>query len=190
MNDLINDILACTHCELPLGPKPIVKLHEHNKIVMISQAPGSVAHRSGTAWNDKGGANLRQWLGINDATFFNTNLIGVLPVGFCYPGKGKSGDLPPKKACAPMWHNAVLDSFKEVQLFLLIGKYAQDYYLKGNPYKTLTNTVRNFEDFLPHYFVLPHPSPRNNIWQAKNPWFMKEVVPELKNRVQQIVKAH
>jgi uracil-DNA glycosylase len=127
-------------------------------------------------------------MGISSEDFYNSEKVAIIPMGFCYPGKGKSGDLPPRKECAPLWHNQLLDQMHNVELVLLIGKYAQDYYLKNNRNKNLTETVKNYKEFLPKYFVLPHPSPRNNIWQAKNEWFKFEVLPELELVVSQILK--
>jgi len=188
MEQLLNEISKCTICDLKLGPRPIVTAHKNSKIVIIGQAPGTVVHRTGIPWNDKSGENLRRWMGIDNYTFYDTEKIAIVPMGFCYPGKGKTGDLPPRKECAPLWHNKVLSQLKNVELILLIGKYAQDYYLKENSKKRLTDTVKNFTEYLPEYFVLPHPSPRNNIWQAKNEWFPEEVLPELKKTIQSILK--
>lgn len=122
---------------------------------------------------------------MDKKTFYSPEEIALVPMGFCYPGKGKSGDLPPRKECAPLWHNSLLERMKDIQLILLIGKYAQGYYLNEKTKETLTDTVRNFEEYLPDYFVLPHPSPRNNIWQAKNQWFKQEVIPKLQTRVKE-----
>jgi len=187
LKKLLHEISKCNTCDLQFGPRPIVTAHEKSKIVIIGQAPGAIVHKTGIPWNDKSGDNLRKWMGIDSDTFYNTQKIAIIPMGFCYPGKGKTGDLPPKKECAPLWHHQILEKLKEVELTLLIGKYAQDYYLKHQSKRTLTDSVKNYTDFLPKYFVLPHPSPRNNIWQAKNDWFPKEVLPELKNRVSRIL---
>ena len=126
-------------------------------------------------------------MNIEKQDFYDATHIGILPMGFCYPGKGKSGDLPPRQECAPLWHDKVLSKMKQVRLTLLIGKYAQAYYLQDQAKNSLTETVKNFEEYLPHYFVLPHPSPRNNIWQAKNPWFKKDLIPQLQEKVQEIL---
>ncbi|MCL4136252.1 UNVERIFIED_CONTAM: hypothetical protein GTU68_011150 [Idotea baltica] len=151
--------------------------------MIIGQAPGSVVHQSGIPWDDKSGKNLREWMDIDSADFYNAQKVAIMPMGFCYPGKGKTGDLAPRKECAPQWHLPILDSIKELRLTLLIGKYAQDYYLRGMAQKNLTETVRNFNAYLPNYFVLPHPSPRNNIWMKKNEWFKHEVLPVLKKEI-------
>lgn len=185
MEDLNKNILDCKVCQsnLPLEPRPIFTAHQKSKIVIIGQAPGLAVHNTGIPWDDKSGENLRNWLGIADAIFYDPEKVALIPMGFCYPGRGKSGDIPPRKECAPLWHQKLMSQLSEVNLVILIGKYAQDYYLKGLARKTLTETVLNFEDYLPQYFVLPHPSPRNNIWQAKNSWFKAEVLPALKSEV-------
>jgi uracil-DNA glycosylase len=190
MKKLIKEISNCTVCKeyLELGPRPIVSAHRQSKIVIIGQAPGTVVHKTGVPWNDKSGENLRHWMGIDIADFYNDKKVAIIPMGFCYPGKGKSGDLPPRKECAPLWHGVLFDRLREVELVLLIGKYAQDYYLQNRAKKTLTETVKNFQTYLPKYFVLPHPSPRNNIWQAKNEWFSRLVIPELQKEVKKILK--
>ena len=189
MDKLILEILKCEVClpYLPLGPKPIFAAHPKSKIVIIGQAPGTKVHKSGIPWEDKSGDNLRAWMQVDKITFYSPEKIALVPMGFCYPGKGQSGDLPPRKECAPLWHHSLLQQMKEIQLTLLIGKYAQEYYLHDKTKQTLTETVKNFEEYLPHYFVLPHPSPRNNIWQAKNQWFMKEVIPKLQTKVKAVL---
>lgn len=187
--DLINEIKDCTVCaeKLPCGPRPIVSAHPKSKIIIIGQAPGSIVHKTGVPWDDKSGENLRKWLGVNTSTFYDDEQIALIPMGFCYPGRGKSGDNPPTVECAPLWHERLLAEIEDPELVLLIGKYSQDYYLKHKKKRTLTETVKNFKDYLPKYFVLPHPSPRNNIWQAKNPWFQELVVPELTSIVKRIL---
>ena len=195
MNHLSNfeelkmSIQACRICadDLELGPRPIVSIHPKSQILIIGQAPGAIVHRTGIPWDDKSGENLRKWMGINNDTFYNPQKIGIVPMGFCYPGKGKSGDLPPRKECAPQWHSQIFSHLDNVSLTLLIGKYAQNYYLGNHSSKKLTDNVKNYKSFLPKYFVLPHPSPRNNIWQKKNPWFGQEVLPDLKDLVKRIL---
>jgi len=190
MKSLLKDITKCTVCASSLDhdPRPIVAAHPNSRIVIIGQAPGSIVHRTGVPWDDKSGENLRKWMGIENDIFYDPTKIAIIPMGFCYPGKGKSGDLPPRKECAPLWHEQLLKKLQNLKLTLLIGQYAQRYYLKENSKKTLTETVRSYQDYLPQYFVLPHPSPRNNIWQAKNKWFGHEVLPELVERVQEILR--
>ncbi|MBB3696816.1 uracil-DNA glycosylase family protein [Flammeovirga yaeyamensis] len=189
MKKLLEDISKCTLCEphLDLGARPVVEASATSKIVIIGQAPGTKVHKSGVPWDDQSGENLRNWMDIDADTFYDVSKIAIIPMGFCYPGKAKTGDKPPRKECAPKWHQLLLDNMKEVKLTLLIGKYAQDYYLQNKTKKTLTETVKQFHEYLPHHFVLPHPSPRNNIWQAKNPWFKSDVLPALKSEVQRIL---
>lgn len=188
MEELLNRIRACTECSKYLEPNPVLTAHPKSKIIIIGQAPGLAVHKTNIPWNDKSGINLRSWMGISSEDFYNPEKVAIIPMGFCYPGKGKNGDLPPRKECAPLWHQQLLDQLKEVELVLLIGKYAQDYYLKNNSHKNLTETVRNYSDFLPHFFVLPHPSPRNFSWHAKNDWFKIDVLPALKIMINQLLK--
>ncbi|WP_405207369.1 uracil-DNA glycosylase family protein [Aquimarina sp. LLG6339-5] len=189
MDTLLSSISKCDVCakKLELGPRPIISANTHSKIVIIGQAPGSVVHKSGIPWDDKSGQNLRAWMGVDDDTFYNSEITALIPMGFCYPGKGKSGDLPPTKECAPLWHQKLLSNMKDVELILLIGTYAQQYYLGNKLKRTLTESVKNYKEYLPNYFVLPHPSPRNNIWQAKNEWFKKEIIPELQKNIRSIL---
>lgn len=189
MDELLRKIRTCTECaaHLDAGPRPILAATKNSKIVIIGQAPGSIVHRTGIPWDDKSGENLRSWMGITVEDFYNPDKIAIVPMGFCYPGKGKSGDLPPRKECAPLWHNLLLEKLENVQLVLLIGMYAQNYYLGKEPKLTLTKRVQNFESYLPKYFVLPHPSPRNNIWRARNKWFDADVMPRLKEIVADIL---
>ncbi|MFK2819011.1 uracil-DNA glycosylase family protein [Flavobacteriaceae sp. LMIT009] len=190
MQDLLNDIRQCTICSkyLELGPRPIVSAHSNSRIVIVGQAPGTKVHNSGIPWDDTSGKQLRKWLNVADQQFYNEELFAIVPMGFCYPGKGKNGDLPPRPECAPQWHEQLLNLMPNVELIILIGKYAQDFYLEKEAKKTLTETVANYKDYLPKYFVLPHPSPRNRFWLTKNPWFDEEVVPDLKKQVQKIIQ--
>ncbi|MGV6831879.1 MAG: uracil-DNA glycosylase family protein [bacterium] len=181
MEQLLENIQQCRLCAeyLPLGPRPVATAHENSKIVIIGQAPGTKVHLSGIPWDDASGKQLRKWLDVTPEEFYNTENFAIVPMGFCYPGKGKSGDLPPRKECAPEWHNALLSKMPNVKLILLIGMYAQKYYLKESAEKNLTTNVRNYKTYLPKFFALPHPSPRNRFWLTKNPWFEKEVLPDL-----------
>ena len=186
---LLNDIRACTICtaHLPNVPKPILQASADSKILIIGQAPGQKAHASGIPWNDPSGDRLRLWLGVDKETFYDAEKVTLMPMGFCYPGTGKTGDLPPRPECAPLWHPQILSLMKSTKLILLVGQYAQNYYLKDTVQDTLTATVQKFHTYLPQYFPLPHPSPRNNIWQARNIWFTGEVLPELRRRVKKLV---
>jgi len=184
---LVDDIRDCKLCEsnLPLGARPIVQAQQDARILIIGQAPGSKVHASGVPWDDASGDRLRQWLDIDKATFYGP-LVAIMPMGFCYPGRGKSGDLPPRKECAELWHERLLAKLSNTQLTVLIGQYAQQAYLPSSE-KTLTANVRNFNNFLPDYLALPHPSPRNNIWLKKNPWFEAELVPAVQRVIADVV---
>ncbi|NOT37023.1 MAG: uracil-DNA glycosylase family protein [Saprospiraceae bacterium] len=189
MKNLLLQIKNCRECEKHLanGVNPVIAASSKSKIVIIGQAPGRIVHTTGIPWNDKSGDNLRSWLGVEKDSFYDTENFALMPMGFCYPGTGKSGDLPPRPECAPLWHNKLLTVMKDVKLILLIGQYSQNYYLKNNAKESLTETVRNFRNYKPKFFPLPHPSPRNNIWQAKNKWFDSEVIPELQEVVRKIL---
>ncbi|WP_339815750.1 uracil-DNA glycosylase family protein [uncultured Imperialibacter sp.] len=183
MEKLLNEIRHCSVCKahLPYAPKPIIQASPLARIVVIGQAPGLKVQQSGIPWDDASGDTLRSWLGMNREIFYNDRLLTLMPMGFCYPGTGKSGDLPPRPECAPLWHQPVIASMPEVQLTLLIGQYAQACYLKERCMSTLTETVKNYQAYLPEYLPLPHPSPRNNIWQKRNSWFREEVLPTLQS---------
>ena len=189
MQKLLSEIRACEVCmaHLSLGPRPIVAAHEDAKIIIIGQAPGTKVHETGVPWDDPSGRQLRKWLGVSDEVFYDETKIALVPMGFCYPGKGKGGDLPPRTECAPLWHQQLWDSMPNLELIILIGTYAQKYYLKNEMEKNLTETVKAYQKYLPRYFPLPHPSPRNRFWLIKNPWFEKSVVPELQKTVAGII---
>ena len=185
---LLKQIKDCRICEnaLPHEPRPVVSFSKSSRVIIIGQAPGRKVHESGVPWDAPSGDRLRDWLQVSKADFYNNQLFAIVPMGFCYPGKGKSGDLPPRPECAKHWMQDVLNSMAEPELIILIGQYAQNYFLGEKQQKTLTETVKNFESYLPKYFVLPHPSPRNNIWMKKNPWFEKKVIPALNRQVKKL----
>lgn len=188
MKSLLSEIRKCTIClpHLEHGVNPVMAASPKSKIAIIGQAPGSVVHKTGILWDDKSGERLRVWMDISKDNFYNSDLFALIPMGFCYPGKAKSGDLPPRTECAPKWHDPVLNQLNDLELILLIGKYAQKYYLKELSKETLTENVKNYKDYLPKYLPLPHPSPRNNIWIKKNQWFIDSLVPELKGIIKNI----
>ncbi|HDY8141116.1 TPA: uracil-DNA glycosylase family protein [Vibrio vulnificus] len=188
LEPLLNQIRACQVCAsaLPLGANPVVQAHSEAKILIIGQAPGTKVHHSSIPWNDASGNRLRAWLDIEKQTFYDPKQIAIMPMGFCYPGRGQSGDLPPRKECAPLWHEALLKHLPNIELTLLIGQYAQNRYLSNKP-KTLTETVQNWQAWLPDYLPLPHPSPRNTLWLRKNPWFEEQTVPYLRQQVHQLL---
>ncbi len=185
MDRLLSEIKLCEVClpNLQNGVNPVVAAHVNSKIAIIGQAPGSIVHKSGIPWDDKSGERLRDWLGVDNSTFYNPEIFAIIPMAFCYPGKGKTGDLPPRKECAPLWHQQLFNKLNNIELTLLIGNYAQEYYLGSSKKRTLTETVKNFKEYLPKFIPLPHPSPRNNIWLKKNPWFNDLVLPILKEKI-------
>lgn len=190
LDALTDRIRQCNLCRDILDPNPVIRVSETARLMIVGQAPGIRVHKTGIPWNDPSGDRLRSWLALDNGTFYNQELIAIVPKGFCYPGKGKSGDLPPPAVCAETWHKMLLDKMPEIQLTLLVGKYAQSYYLEDARSKSLTNLVMGFEQYLDAgYFPLPHPSPRNTIWLKKNPWFTDSVVPVLKQRVQDILAS-
>jgi uracil-DNA glycosylase len=186
---LLAEVRACRICaaHLPLGPNPVLRVAHTARLLIIGQAPGTRVHASGIPWNDPSGDRLRDWLQLERDQFYDESRIAIIPMGLCYPGKGKSGDLPPRPECAPQWHGQLLGQLPELQLKLLIGKYAQDYYL-GSRRRSLADTVRSCRDYLPEFFPLPHPSPRNLRWFRNHPWFDTEVLPLLRERIATILQ--
>lgn len=185
---IIEEISNCTVCEehLALGPRPVVSFSTRSRIAVIGQAPGRKVHESGTPWDDPSGDRLREWLGVSREVFYDPDNFAIVPMGFCYPGRGRSGDLPPRPECAPLWHPKIFGEVASPHLTLLVGSYSQAYYLGDAAAPTLTETVRRFRDFLPDFLPLPHPSPRNNIWIKKNAWFGEQVLPVLRESVREI----
>lgn len=168
------------------GIEPLFAAPTGARINIVGQAPGVKAEQTRLYWNDQSGDRLREWLGVDRETFYHSGLFAVIPMDFYYPGKGKSGDLPPRKGFAEKWHPQILADLPNIELTILIGQYAQKYYLPQNK-RNVTETVKNYREFLPHFLPLVHPSPRNQLWLAKNPWFTQEVIPELQQRVKQIL---
>lgn len=190
MDKLTKDIQACQICSehLEAGPRPVFSFSKSSKIAIVGQAPGRIVHESGVPWQDKSGDRLREWLGVDEDTFYDPDLFAIVPMGFCYPGTGKSGDLPPRPECAPKWHEIIFNFISNIELTLLIGQYAQKYYLGKSRKKNLTVTVKSHSEYWPTYLPLPHPSPRNNIWLAKNPWYVEELLPRLQAKIEEIKK--
>jgi len=188
---LVAEIQNCTICleYLPHGARPVLQANPEAKILIAGQAPGRRVHETGIPFDDSSGERLRTWMGIDSDAFYNASKIAILPMGFCYPGTGNSGDLPPRPECSNHWREKLLSHLPNVQLTLLLGKHGQKYHLGDRRKKNLTETVQNWKEYKTDgLFPLPHPSPRNNIWINRNPWFGKEVLPELKSRVQNILK--
>ncbi len=175
-------------CEvsLPLGPKPVLRTSATARLLIVGQAPGTRVHNTGIPWNDPSGDRLRDWLQLGRDEFYDTGRIAIVPMGFCYPGKGRSGDLPPRPECAELWHARLLQCMPALELTLLIGRFAQGYYLPRT-LSTLAATVRNWSDAPAGLFPLPHPSPRNRLWLKRNPWFETDVLPELRTRTARLL---
>ena len=173
---------------LPLGPKPLLSAHPSSRILLIGQAPGKATHQAGIPWRDRSGDNLRQWLGVSPETFYDPQKFALVPTGFCYPGSGTTGDLPPRPECAPLWHPQILPLLKHVKLTIYLGAYA---FQSNNRrrYLNLSEAAADFSNLLPHSIVLPHPSPRNGIWASKRAWFHAELIPALRDRVQKVLSA-
>lgn len=188
LSDLLTRVRACTHCapQLSHRPRPIVQLGAGARVVIIGQAPGAKVHRSGVPWDDPSGDRLRGWLGVDAVTFYDPGRIALIPMGLCYPGKGASGDLPPRPECAPLWHEELLGHVPEDSLRVIIGAYAQARYVPDRA-RTLTETVRRWRSYLPGQVVLPHPSPRNQRWLSSNLWFGQEVLPAVRQRVAEVL---
>lgn len=190
LEGLLQQIRSCRICEeqLPLGPNPVLRASASARLLIVGQAPGAKVHVSGTPWDDQSGKQLRKWLNLEPEVFYDETKVAIVPMGFCYPGKGKTGDLPPRPECAQHWHQQVLALLPDIRLTLLIGKYAQDYFLGARAKKTLTETVMTWNEYLPAYLPLPHPSPQNQFWLRRNLWFETEIVPYLQEAIPAFLK--
>ena len=186
LEDLLVDLRSCRVCaeHLPLGPRPVVQASSSARLLVASQAPGSKVHQSGIPFSDDSGWRLRNWMGIDEETFYDARRVAIVPMGFCYPGKAKSGDAPPRRECARLWRPRLLGTLTNLQLTLLVGSYAQDAVLGVG---RMTERVQNFRAYLPKYFPLPHPSWRSRIWADRNPWFEEDVLPVLQSQVARVL---
>ncbi|HXV74578.1 MAG TPA: uracil-DNA glycosylase family protein, partial [Sphingomonadales bacterium] len=173
---------------LPLGPRPVLQASSRARILVAGQAPGLKVHNTGLPFNDPSGERLRTWMGMTRETFYDRAKVLVVPMGFCYPGKGNGGDLPPRRECRETWHERLFKALPKPKIRLIIGQYAHAYHLRDAAKKTLTETVRAWREFAPEIFPLPHPSPRNIRWFRKNPWFERELIPELQRRISRILE--
>ncbi|MBK9572616.1 MAG: uracil-DNA glycosylase family protein [Rhodoferax sp.] len=191
LDTLLAEVRACRLCasSLPLGPRPVLVAHAAARILVVGQAPGTKVHLSGRPFDDASGDRLRLWMGLDRLAFYDPTLVAFLPMGFCYPGRGPSGDLPPRPECAASWRAKLLAQLPRIELMLLVGQYAQAWHLGVQRKATLTETVRTWHDYGPLKVPLPHPSPRNNIWLARNPWFEQDVVPMVRERVRRLSHA-
>jgi len=185
---LLAEVRACTLCaaHLPLGPRPVVQAHESARILIAGQAPGRKVHETGIPFNDVSGRRLREWLGLSPEVFYDETKLAILGMGFCFPGTGKSGDLPPRPECAPTWRAPLLAQLKDIRLTLVLGQYAMAYHLPGRG-KTLTEVVSGWQRDWPLIVPLPHPSPRNQAWLKRNPWFESDVLPLLRSRIADVL---
>lgn len=186
---LLTDIRQCQICKsaLPNAPKPIFQANPQAKILVVGQAPGKLAHETGIAFNDASGRRLRDWMGVDCSQFYDKYLTAIIPMGFCYPGKAGNGDLPPRKECEPAWRSELLAQMTNIELTLVIGRYAHDYHF-SNDGLSLTERVKNWREYAPNVFPLPHPSPTNNRWFKQNSWFEQELVPQLRKHVETRLK--
>ena len=182
---------ACDTCSesLPYRPKPIFRVGKSARLLIVGQAPGRLVHETGIPWNDPSGDVLRAWLDMDRDEFYDTSRIAIVPTGLCYPGTVDGADLPPCAQCAPLWQPRFRAALPNIRLTLLVGSYAQAYYLGSSRKKTLGETVRAYRDYLPEFFPLPHPSWRNLLWLGRNPWFAKSVIPALRSRVKSIIRG-
>ena len=182
---LLQAVRQCRACEgqLPLGPRPVLQAGSEARILVVGQAPGARAHESGIAWDDASGERLRAWMGLDSAAFYDESRIAIIPMGYCYPGRGACGDLPPRRECAALWLDHLLAKLPRIEFTLLVGLHAQRHFLRGRRKGTLTETARAWREFAPEYLPLPHPSPRNTPWFKRNPWFEAELLPALRERM-------
>ncbi len=188
MRLLLREVRNCRLCESEIPePRPTLRAASSAKILIVGQAPGTKVHASGIPWNDASGKRLREWMGVDDNIFYDESKVAIVPMGFCYPGKGSSGDLPPRPECAPTWHDKILTLLPNIECTLLIGMYAQNYYL-DTQHENLTERVMCWREYAPEIFVLPHPSPRNQLWLKRNDWFAAETVSALREVIKEILQ--
>ncbi|AXI45899.1 hypothetical protein C1J03_07575 [Sulfitobacter sp. SK012] len=186
---LLKEIRACAECKgLPLGPRPIVQFSTNSKLLIVGQAPGRITHNKGIPFDDPSGNRLRDWLGIGRDEFYDAQKLAIVPMGFCFPGTGKGGDLPPRSECAAAWRNRILETLTSVELTLIIGRYAIDWHQPDQGSRSVTEAVKDWRQLWPNKLILPHPSPRNNRWLKQNPWFDEEVIPVLRVKVGELFK--
>ena len=187
---ILEEARACTACasSLPLGPKPLLAAHPSARILIMGQAPGKATHQAGIPWQDRSGDRLREWLGVSREQFYDPRRVALVPTGFCYPGSGASGDLPPRPECAPLWHPRILPLLKRLQLTIYLGSFAFEANLGGR-YRNLSEAAEDFRALLPERIVLPHPSPRNGMWASQRPWFQADLLPALRARIKEALQA-
>lgn len=189
LGSLLAAVRNCRACEahLPLGPRPVLRAAETARILVVGQAPGARVHMTGIPWDDPSGERLREWMGVDKDIFHDESHIAIIPMGYCYPGRGQGGDMPPRRECAELWLDHLLAKLPRIELALLIGRYAQRHYLGQRRKSSLTETTKAWRDYAPRYIPLPHPSPRNTPWFQRNTWFEQQLVPELRARIKALL---
>jgi uracil-DNA glycosylase len=185
---LLNEVRNCTICSahLPHGVRPVLQIHPQARVLIAGQAPGRKVHESGVPFDDASGKRLREWMGVSREVFYDPKQVAILPMGFCFPGSTKSGDLPPRPECAPAWRAQLLEHLPNLEITLVIGQYAQAFHISDKP-ASLTDTVKSWRSYWPTMIPLPHPSPRNNLWIRRNPWFEEEMLPVLRDRISKVL---
>jgi len=191
LDELLAAVRACRVCEghLPLGPRPVVQAGETARVLIVGQAPGARVHETGIPWDDPSGERLRSWMGIDESVFYDASRVAIIPMGYCYPGRGKGGDAPPRPECAMLWHDQLLERLPAIELTLLVGLHAQRHFLRSRSKPTLSQTVRSWREYAPEFIPLPHPSPRNQPWFARHPWFEEELTPVLRARARAVLEG-
>ena len=186
---LLEAVRDCRACEphLPLGPRPILRAGETARILVVGQAPGARVHTTGIPWDDPSGERLRAWMGVGEDIFYHESRIAIIPMGYCYPGRGNGGDMPPRRECATLWLDHLLAKLPKIELTLLVGQYAQHHFLPSRRKPSLAETVRAWQEYAPLYIPLPHPSPRNQPWFKRHPWFDQQLIPMLQSRINMLL---
>jgi uracil-DNA glycosylase len=188
---LLEAVRACRACEahLPLGPRPVLRAGETARILVVGQAPGLRVHTTGVAWSDPSGERLRAWMGVDNEVFYDESRIAIIPMGYCYPGRGTGGDRPPRRECAALWLDHLLAKLPRIELTLLIGQYAQRHFLGDRRKRSVAETANAWREYAPRYIPLPHPSPRNQPWFTRNAWFEEQLIPMLQTRVKTLLAS-
>ena len=189
LGSLLAAVRNCRACEahLPLGPRPVLRAARTARILIAGQAPGLRVHTTGIPWDDPSGERLRGWMGVGKDVFYDESRVAIIPMGYCYPGRGKSGDMPPRRECAELWLDHLLAKLPGIELTLLIGQHAQRHYLGGRRKSTLAETTKAWQEYAPQYIPIPHPSPRNTPWLQRNSWFEQQLLPELRTRIKALL---
>jgi uracil-DNA glycosylase len=189
LDALLTAVRGCRACEahLPLGPRPVLRAGKTARILVVGQAPGVRVHTTGIPWGDPSGERLRAWMGVNTDVFYDDSRIAIIPMGYCYPGRGNDGDMPPRRECASLWLDHLLAKLPQIELTLLIGQYAQRHFLASRRKPSLAETAKAWREYAPQYIPLPHPSPRNQPWFKRHAWFEEQLVPMLQSRIKTLL---